>query len=61
MSSLQSTLYTIGLTLLFIFSITTTLSFLSISIESYAIYLMWFITMVLFYLVLPSKTRNIFL
>ena len=60
MNNFQSTLYTLCLTVLFIYSITTTLSFLSIEIESYLIYLGWFLTLVIFYLMLPSDKRNIF-
>ena len=60
MNKILNTLYIVFITILIIYSITTTMSFLSIKIESYLIYLLWFLSLIIFYLFLPREKRDIF-
>ena len=55
MSSLQKILYTVIPIILFLTIVTAVLSFLGIGIDTYAIYLGWVISALIFYVVLPSK------
>ena len=57
---LKKIVYTIFLTLLISFIITTAFSFFGIGIEVYGNYLLWFIALAIFFSILPGKVESIF-
>jgi hypothetical protein len=60
MMSLKTMIYTIIFIFFFIYLTTSLFNFVGIEFASYGNYLLWFICLILFYLILPSKVGNFF-
>lgn len=53
-------LYVIGI-ILFIYISTSILNFFGLGISTYGSYLLWIVTIIIFFLILPGKGKSIFL
>lgn len=57
---IKQLVYTIVITILLTFVITTAFSFFGIGFEIYGNYLLWFIALVMFYSILPKNVDSVF-
>jgi hypothetical protein len=60
MKELKNTIMRIIGLILFITALTTIFNFIGLEVEIYIIYILWLIALLLFYIVLPGKTGEIF-
>jgi hypothetical protein len=60
MEMLKKLVYTLLLTLLLSFIITTAFTFFGIGVEAYGNYLLWMIALALFFSILPGKVASVF-
>lgn len=58
--SFKTFLYTIVLIIFLIYTITSGFNFVGIEVTSYINYLIWFICLIVFYFMLPSKVGTFF-
>ncbi len=60
MISLKTFLYTVIIIMFLIYVVTSGFNFVGIEFASYGNYLLWFVCLIIFYFILPSKVGNFF-
>ena len=60
MASLKTFLYSVVMIIFLIYVVTSGFNFLGIEFSSYGNYLLWFVCLILFYFILPTKAGTFF-
>jgi hypothetical protein len=60
MASLKTFLYTIAMIFFLIYIVTSGFNFVGIDFTSYGNYLLWFVCLIIFYFILPTKVGTFF-
>ncbi len=60
MSSFKTFLYTVVMIFFLIYVVTSGFNFVGIDFSSYGNYLLWFVCLILFYFILPTKVGTFF-
>jgi hypothetical protein len=60
MASLKTFLYSVIMIIFLIYVVTSGFNFLGIEFSSYGNYLLWFVCLILFYFILPTKAGTFF-
>jgi hypothetical protein len=60
MASFKTFLYTVVIIFFLIYAVTSGFNFVGIDFSSYGNYLLWFVCLILFYFMLPTKVGTFF-
>ena len=60
MASFKTFLYTVVMIFFLIYAVTSGFNFVGIDFSSYGNYLLWFVCLILFYFMLPTKVGTFF-
>jgi len=60
MASLKTFLYTVAIIFFLIYIVTSGFNFVGIEFTSYGNYLLWFVCLIIFYFILPTKVGTFF-